>query len=179
VQAGFADGTDTGWVKSVISNPYSVIYPEIYKLKLAVSPHIAAEREGITISTEKIFSAYSELILSGSQLIIEGAGGLMVPLNENEFVLDLIKKMNAKVILVSRNYLGSINHSLLTAQICRQKGIKVAGWIFTDSFMDYENDIARWSGYPKITSVPKMPLVDKLAISAQAARIKEDLLRVL
>lgn len=163
----------------MISNPYSVIYPEIYKLKLAVSPHIAAEKEGITISTEKIFSAYSELILSGSQLIIEGAGGLLVPLNENEFVIDLIKKLNTKVILVSRNYLGSINHSLLTAQICRQKGIKVAGWIFTDSFMDYESDIARWSGYPKIVSIPKMSLVDKLAVSAQAARIKEDLLRML
>ena len=144
-----------------------------------MSPHIAAEREGITISTEKIFSAYSELTLSGSQLIIEGAGGLLVPLNENEFILDLIKKLNTKVILVSRNYLGSINHSLLTAQICRQKGIKVAGWIFTDSFMDYESDIARWSGYPKIASVPKISLVDKLAVSAQAASIKEDLLRVL
>jgi dethiobiotin synthetase len=112
-------------------------------------------------------------------LIIEGAGGIMVPLNENDFVIDLIKKLNTKIILVSRNYLGSINHSLLTAQICRQKNIKVAGWIFTDSFMDYENDIARWSGYPKIASVPKMIHVDKAAIAAQAARIKEDLLRVL
>ncbi len=61
-------------------------------------------------------------------LIIEGAGGLMVPLNDNEFVLDLIKKLKVKVILVSRNYLGSINHSLLTAKVCKKNNNDVAGW---------------------------------------------------
>jgi dethiobiotin synthetase len=56
---------------------------------------------------------------------------------------------------VSRNYLGSINHSLLTAAYCRTHGIDVAGWIFNDDYMNYENEIVNWSGYPSIGSVPK------------------------
>ncbi len=69
-------------------------------------------------------------------LVIEGAGGLMVPLNETEFVIDLMKQLDAKLILVSRNYLGSINHSLMTAEICRSHGLDVAGWVFNDQYLE-------------------------------------------
>ena len=79
--------------------------------------------------------------LKTENLIIEGAGGLMVPLNENEFMIDLIKKLNAKVILVSRNYFGSINHSLLTASVCKQNNLNVLGWMFNEDFMNYEEEI--------------------------------------
>ena len=86
---------------------------------------------------------------SNDFLIIEGAGGLMVPLNGKEFAADLFKKLNAKIILVSRNYLGSINHSLLTAQVCKHYRLPVAGWLFNDQYLDYENEIVQWSGIPE------------------------------
>jgi dethiobiotin synthetase len=179
VQAGYAEGTDSEWMQSILSNTKSKIHPEIYKLRLPASPHLAAQNEDIEISLEKIYSTYYQLLTADRQLIIEGAGGLLVPLNEKEFVTDLIKRLNARVILVSRNYLGSINHSLLTAHVCRQKNIRVLGWVFNDQYMDYEDDIVRWSGYPKLGSVSKLDKVDKEAISAAAEKIKRNLLQFL
>jgi dethiobiotin synthetase len=179
VQAGYAEGTDSEWMKTILSNTKSKVHPEVYKLRLPASPHLAAQNEDNEISLEKIYSFYCQLLTTGRQLVIEGAGGLLVPLNEKEFVTDLIKRLNAKVILVSRNYLGSINHSLLTAHVCRQKNIRVLGWVFNDQYMDYEDDIVRWSGYPKLGSVSKLDKVDKEAISAEAGKIKRNLLQFL
>jgi dethiobiotin synthetase len=177
IQSGYEEGTDSEWVSSMLSNTKSRVYPEAYRFQLPASPHLAAKEEGRVISSEKIFSAYAQHLAPGRRLIVEGAGGLMVPLNEHELVLDLVRKINAKVIIVSRNYLGSINHSLLTAQVCRQKGIRVAGWIFNDEFMSYENDIIAWSGYNKIASISKMPVVNKETIREQASLIRQQLLQ--
>ena len=181
VQAGYANGTDSEWMKTILSNTESKVHPEIYKLKLPASPHIAAGNENVEISLEQIYSAYCQLSSDNhrngnSLLVIEGAGGLLVPLNEKEFVTDLIKKLNARVILVSRNYLGSINHSLMTAQICQQKNIPVLGWIFNDEYMHYEEDIVRWSGYPKLGIISKLEKPDKKAIRLEADKIKHKLL---
>ena len=170
VQAGFADGTDSEWVESVISNPNSRIFPEAYKLSMAASPHLAARAQDVNISLHAIEDAYAAI---GSQrrMIIEGAGGLMAPLNEDNFSIDVAKLLNAKILLVSRNYLGSINHSLLTAAACKAHGLNVAGWIFNDEYLNYEEDIARWSGYPVIASIPWTTKVTKDFILQQAARI--------
>lgn len=185
IQAGFDEGTDSEFITSVISNKATVIHPEAYKLKLAASPHIAAREEGIEINPDKIYEHYSKIINSQQSiinnqdltvnLIIEGAGGLLVPINENEFVIDLIKKLNVKVVLVSRNYLGSINHSLLTASVCKQHSIDVLGWIFNDQYMNYEEEIINWSGYPKIGSVPFTKKMDAAFIYKQAALIRSNL----
>ena len=121
----------------------------------------------------------SSTIGQRSSYILEGAGGLLVPLNEKEFVIDLIKKLNAKVILVSRNYLGSINHSLLTAAVCKRENIDVVGWVFNDQYLSYEDEIVNWSGYPKICSIPYSEKVDKIFISQQAQIIKPKLLELL
>ena len=172
IQAGFEDGTDTSEIKSLITNEFSIIHPEVYRLKMPASPHIAAREEGIEIDINKIVSL-QPIVHQTKDLIVEGAGGIMVPLNENEFVIDLIKKLNAKVILVSRNYLGSINHSLLTASICKQRNIEVIGWIFNDQYLAYEEEIVRWSGYPKIVSIPFVDKIDKNFILQQANRVRE------
>ena len=172
VQAGFEDGTDSQWVQSMLSNPQSKTLPEAYKLAMAASPHIAARAEGIAISITTITELISVVWQREKPLIIEGAGGLMVPLNDQKFVLDLIKALDATVILVSRNYLGSINHSLLTAAACNAQRLDVMGWIFNDQYLDYENEIAAWSGYPVIGSIPRGDKVNKEFISEQAARIR-------
>lgn len=173
VQAGFETGTDAGWILEKISNANSVVYPELYKLNTPASPHIAAAIDGILINPEAICKKAIELQKSaGSKaLIIEGAGGLLVPLYSGYTVADLIKALEAKVILVSRNYLGSINHSLLTAEYCRTNGIDVAGWIFNDDYLHYEEEIVQWSGFPSLGSIPALDLIDRAAIKKQAENL--------
>ena len=158
VQAGYEQGTDSEWIESVINNHITRIYPEVYKLKFAASPHIAAEKEGVDISLNTILMRFNEIRNlqgpSNPALIIEGAGGLMAPLNNKDFVIDLIERLEATVILVSRNYLGSINHSLLTALACKSRHLEIGGWIFNDRYLDYEDEIVRWSHIHKIGTLP-------------------------
>ncbi len=179
VQAGFDNGTDATLLKSLISNKKTIVHPEIYKLKLASSPHIAARKEGINIGLDKIVQEFVSIqsLISNRQssIIIEGAGGLMVPLNETEFIIDLVKKLNAKVVLVSKNYLGSINHSLLTASVCKQNNLDVLGWMFNEDYMNYEEEIESWSGYTKIATVPTCGHVNAGFVQEQALLIKHSL----
>jgi dethiobiotin synthetase len=189
VQAGFESGTDSEWLSRVLSNTKSRIHPETYKLTLPASPHIAAREEGVKIDLMAIENDFKKIRneksgirnedVHPSTLIIEGAGGLLVPLNKNEFVIDLIKRLQAKVILISRNYLGSINHSLLTSEVCRRNGVDVMGWVFSDQYLSYEDEIVKWSGFPKIFSIPHAEKIDKLFISKQAQIIKAKLLELL
>jgi dethiobiotin synthetase len=170
VQAGYEPGTDSTLMASLISNEKTRIHPETYKLKLAASPHIAAREENLRIDLSRIFEDYKRLDPL-RPLIIEGAGGLLVPLNENEFVLDLIKKLGARLILVSRNYLGSINHSLMTAEICRRAGLDVAGWVFNDQYLHYEQEIAEWSKCRILFSLPMMEEVSDRTVREVSERI--------
>lgn len=170
VQAGFEDGTDSGWVGERISNPQGRLYPETYKLSLPASPHIAARQEGLTIDLDRIVDQFRTI--SARPLVIEGAGGLFVPLNERQFIIDLIRQLDATVLLVSRNYLGSINHSLLTAAACRRQGLRVAGWIFNDQYMRYEQEIAQWSSIPAIASIPFEDDLSRDFVREQAIRIR-------
>ncbi|PWT95342.1 MAG: dethiobiotin synthase [Bacteroidetes bacterium] len=176
VQAGFEDGTDTEWVKTVITDGSQRVHAESYKLKMPASPHIAAREESLKISLPKIKSDFESIrkkITDKKQgLVIEGAGGLLVPLNENEFVIDLAQSLNAKLILVSKNYLGSINHSLLTASVIKSRGIPVEGWIFNDQFMNYEKEIVEWTGYPNLGSIPRTSNLNSNFISEQASKIR-------
>jgi len=180
VQAGFDQGTDSQWVAERISSPHGRILPETYRLRMPASPHIAAREEKITISLDKIkeqylsFKAAMPAPAGGKTipLVIEGAGGLLVPLNDDQFVPDLVKALDATVLLVSRNYLGSINHSLLTAAVCKAHQLKVAGWIFNEQYLHYETEIARWTSLPIIGSIPRHPAPDSEFIREQAERIR-------
>jgi dethiobiotin synthetase len=179
IQAGFSEGTDNSVVKNLLSNSASIVHDELYKLKLAASPHIAAREENVEIKLDEICDRYYQLQTANRQLVIEGAGGILVPLNENEFVIDLIKKLDAKVILVSRNYLGSINHSLLTAAICKTKNIDVIGWVFNDQYLSYGHEIEHWSGFQKIASIPFSEKIDKDFVSVCAEKMREKLISIL
>ena len=172
VQAGFTEGTDSLWVEQMISNNTTKIHPEFYKFKMPASPHLAAKAEHVKIVVKDIVHHLPKI---KNKLIIEGAGGLMVPLNKKEFVLDLIKKLKARVIIVSKNELGSINHSLLTAAVLKKEKIDVAGWIFNQEYLDYENEIEKWSGYPVIASVKHLKEITKGTIKAEAEKMKEQL----
>ncbi len=126
IQSGDLDNSDTDKVRSLVSISTTMFHPEAYRLTQPFSPHKSAAIDGIYIDPEKIV-----LPETNNHLIIEGAGGLMVPLNENFLMIDLIKKLNAEVILVSKNYLGSINHTLMSAAILKSNGIKLSRLIFS------------------------------------------------
>lgn len=176
IQAGIDDvGTDNERLKQLVSNPSTQFYDEMYKLKLPASPHIAAREESNHIDIDAIVQRYQSL--PSKRLVIEGAGGLMVPLNEKDFVIDLIERLQAKVILVSRNYLGSINHSLVTAALCKQRKLDVIGWVFNDQYLNYEEEIAAWSGYPRIASIPFAQEVNSTFVKQQAELLKASLMK--
>ncbi|WP_242927286.1 dethiobiotin synthase [Pontibacter vulgaris] len=149
VQAGGLDFTDTDMVKSLVSNENSVFHPEAYRLKMASSPHKAAAAEGIEIDVHGL-----KLPETSNNLIVEGAGGLMVPLNKRYLVLDLVQQLGLEVILVSRNYLGSINHTLLTAEVLRYRKVPVAGIIFNGEENPTSEDfIIKYTGLRRLPSI--------------------------
>ncbi len=172
VQAGNLKNTDAMLVKELVSNKTSFILPECYKFKMAASPHLAAAAEDDNVDLANIqqaFKKYSAI----RRLVVEGAGGILAPVNNSQFSIDLLKHLNIPLILVSHNTLGSINHSLLTASVCRQNNVPVAGWIFTGSFMNYEDDIVRWSGYRKLASIPFTHQINKTFVLKQADVLKQ------
>lgn len=181
VQAGFETGTDSQRVQQLVTNTKTIIHPEIYCLQMPASPHIAARAEQKTIDIDVITKKAVELEdkTADRPLIIEGAGGLLVPLNDQQSIADLILSLKARVILVSRNYLGSINHSRLTAAYCKQMGIDVMGWIFNDQYLNYEDEIVTWSGYPSLGSIPYLSEINPTFIHQQAENIRSTLYRYL
>jgi dethiobiotin synthetase len=173
IQAGIADGTDTQWVAERLE--LGRVLPEIHRLQMPASPHIAAREEGKELNLDQFLEAYHALPKSGRPLIIEGAGGLMVPLNDRFFIADFIKALQAKVLIVSRNYLGSINHSLLTVMAAKQYQLDVAGWLFNDQYLDYEGEIIAWTGLPALGSIPFSDTPDRKFVQTQASRLRSSL----
>ncbi|MCB0402611.1 MAG: dethiobiotin synthase [Flavobacteriales bacterium] len=125
VQAGDLDRSDSIQVGQLITNTKSRIHQEAYRLTQPMSPHAAARIDGVEIQLESIHRPETS-----NRLIIEGAGGLMVPLNDKRCIIDLIRQLDVEVILVSQNYLGSINHTLLSIDALKHRNIPVKGIIF-------------------------------------------------
>jgi dethiobiotin synthetase len=125
VQAGDLENTDRMKVQNLVSNTTSVFHTEHYQLPYPLSPHASAAMAGVEVDVETI-----QIPEHKAPLIIEGAGGLLVPIHYDVLYIDWIKKMQLEVILVSRHYLGSINHTLLSGEALKSRGIKVKGIIF-------------------------------------------------
>lgn len=136
VQTGSFFSTDTAKVQKWISNSESKIHPEAYLLKQYMSPHAAAELENTEISLSAI-----NIPNTSNTLVIEGAGGLLVPLNRKEFMIDMIQKFDAEVVLVIQNYLGSINHTLLSVEALKNRGLKILGMVFNGPPHQLSEDI--------------------------------------
>jgi len=161
IQSGDLHDSDTLKVKALVANSQSIFHPEAYRLTQPYSPHKSAAIDGIQIDPEKIIMPETS-----NRLIIEGAGGLMVPLNNTFLMIDLIKQLGVGVILVSQNYLGSINHTLLSIAQLKQYGINIAGIIFngkTDA--DSENYILKYTGVKLLGRIPEFESINKEAIT--------------
>jgi dethiobiotin synthetase len=169
IQAGELDNSDTHKVKRLISNSKTVFHENSYALKTAMSPHAAAEIEGITIDLKKIKTPKTK-----NHLVIEGAGGVLVPLNNSETILDIIKA-DYKVIVVSRHYLGSINHTLLTIKLLQEKGFDIAIIFSGDTHKTTEEIIVKMTNVAVIGRINEEPYFDKNVVKEYAYKFKEKL----
>jgi dethiobiotin synthetase len=171
IQAGDLDFSDTHKVKSGISNNKSRFHPNAYALNTPASPHLAAALDGITIDLEQIREPATT-----NHLVIEGAGGIMVPLNDKDCVADLIHK-DYKVIVVSRHYLGSINHTLLTIEALQNRKINVAGIIFSGDENKATEEIILGKTKAKfIGRIDNEPYFDENVIGYYAEKFRDNLL---
>jgi len=161
IQAGSLEFTDTMRVQSWVSNSKSQFHPERFRLSHAMSPHAAAELDGVDILLNDF-----KVPETNNNLIIEGAGGLMVPINYNDLIIDLIPQISDAVILVSQNYLGSINHTLLSVEALQQRKIPIKGIIFNGKpNLFTENVILMKTGITRLGSIPLLKEIDKKVIS--------------
>ncbi len=151
VQTGAPENLDRETVRELTGLPESRFLPEIKTFKAPLSPHRAAMLEGQEIRVSGIALPQVQ-----GPLVVEGAGGLLVPLNSTETMLDLIVSFGLPVVLVSTDYLGSINHTLLSLRCLQQEGVAVAGLVFTGrSFEDNAQAIARFAG--EVPVWPRLP----------------------
>lgn len=167
VQAGELENSDSIKIKKWCSESVQIL-PEAFRLTEPVSPHLAASIDNLNISTK-----YLKIPELEGDLIIEGAGGILVPLNnEGLLFIDVVKYWDLPVILVSRHYLGSINHTLLTAEILINSNIKVEGIVFVgDENKATEEIILKKTGLPLIARIPLVKEINKEFIQKEANRI--------
>jgi dethiobiotin synthetase len=173
VQAGDLDNSDSHKIQRYISNSKTQIFENSYKLNTPASPHLAAAIDGITIDLKKIIEP-----LTDNHLVIEGAGGILVPLNDIDCIVDLIKE-DYKVILVSRHYLGSNNHTLLTFEALKNRNIAVAGIVFSgDENKATEEIILSKTKAKFIGRIENEPYFDQNVIQYYADKFRENLLNL-
>ncbi|MFA6809754.1 MAG: dethiobiotin synthase [Desulfoplanes sp.] len=155
VQSGTQEGTDTDTIKHLTGLPDSHFYPPAYALRAPLSPHLAAERENRIIHLDTItLPAQAKT----GPLVVEGAGGLMVPLNDRELMIDLIKRLALPVVLVASNLLGTINQVLLSLEALRSRHIPIAGVVLNrGTNNEHAAAIEHFGQVPVLAQIPDYP----------------------
>lgn len=170
IQAGDLENSDTHKVKRLVKNEISQYHDNSYALETPMSPHAAAHIDGVKIKASGI-----KRPKTGNTLVIEGAGGLLVPINNTETIADLIQP-DDMIIVVSRHYLGSINHTLLTLELLKQRGLKNVGIIFSgNDHKSSEDIITKMGKVPIIERIEEEPYFDQNVVSEYAAHFRESL----
>ena len=169
VQAGELETGDSHTVTNLISNTKTTIHPNAYALNTPMSPHAAAKIDGVTVDLQKIVTPETS-----NNLVIEGAGGLLVPLNDKQTIFDLIQP-DYKVIVVSRHYLGSINHTLMTIELLHQKGFDISIVFNGDEHVSTENIITEMTGIKVLGRIENEPYFDKNVVKEYAQIFSEKL----
>ncbi|WP_025742777.1 dethiobiotin synthase [Aquimarina pacifica] len=169
IQAGDLAFSDTDRVKELVSNSVSKFHQNSYALNTPMSPHAAADIDGVTIDVDKIILPKTE-----NSLVIEGAGGLLVPLNEEDTILDIIGP-DYNVIVVSRHYLGSINHTLMTIWILAEQGFTVSVIFNGKEHKTTEDIIKKMANVSVIGRIDDESYFDQKVIKEYAEQFKEKL----
>lgn len=168
IQSGDLDQSDSLAIENLISNPKTKIHSETYRLNHPLSPHLSARMDGIEIGLDQF-----HLPTTDNSLIIEGAGGLLVPLNDTTLILDLIKQLQVPVIVVSQNYLGSINHTLLTINTLKQHHIDIKGIIFNgETNIESETYILKYTQVQPLGHIPLLSDINPTSIKEAGKKLK-------
>ncbi|MBN8703484.1 MAG: dethiobiotin synthase [Bacteroidetes bacterium] len=172
IQSGDIEGKDSDVVRGLLSNSNSIIHPEYISLKAFMSPHAAAALEKKEIKISDIVTPKTS-----NTLVVEGAGGLMVPINDTELVVDLISYLQADVILVSSIYLGSINHTLLSHELLKQRNCNVLGIVFNGPENKFSEEvILNHTKYKCLGRIKKETKFTKELVAQYAAQLEKELI---
>ncbi|MFV0248300.1 MAG: dethiobiotin synthase [Tenacibaculum sp.] len=169
IQAGDLKNSDTDKIEKLISNKKSVCHPHAYALSSPMSPHASAKIDKTSIKLGEIKEPKTT-----NHLVIEGAGGLLVPLNDTNTIVDLIQP-NYKVVVVSQHYLGSINHTLLTIKYLQSKYLDIALVYSGDEDHSTETVIQNMTCVPVIGRINKEPYFDTSVIKEYSEIFKQNL----
>jgi dethiobiotin synthetase len=168
IQSGVVDGKDSDTVKSLISNTKTVFYAETYLLQEPLSPHFAAKLDGVEIELDKI-----QLPKTTNHLIIEGAGGLLVPINDTQYVIDIAKQFGCEIVLVISSYLGCINHSLLSIDYLKRNNFKIKALVFNGEFdLEVKQAIIANVTNTLIIDIPSLKDLSKQSVFQISSKIK-------
>ena len=166
VQCGLEGETDSETVRRLSGVEASRILPEAYRLATPASPHTAAERDGVEIELDRLALPTSDRVL-----IVEPAGGLMVPLNADALEIDLIARWGAPVILCASTRLGTINHSLLSIEALKRRGIPIAGIAFVGAEQaQVERTIVAFGAVPRLGRLPLLDPLDRASLRTEFER---------
>lgn len=162
IQSGLTPSTDTAAVRRWTGLPAERFLPEVYRLREPMSPHAAAEIDGVTIDVEHIVATE---LPTDRPVVIEGAGGLMVPLNATELMIDLIARMDVPVVLVARTGLGTLNHTLLSVSEIRRRSIPLLGVVLNgEEHWSNHRAIERYGEVAVLGRVPRLAALDAPAL---------------
>jgi dethiobiotin synthase len=162
IQAGNHPETDSAIVRRLAEVPPERILPEAYVLPEPIAPHEAARRAGVTIDMQKLVPPQCD-----RPLVVEGAGGLLVPLTGSAFVIDLARELDLPVILVTRSTLGTINHTLLSLEAIRRRGIDLAGVVVNGP--ETPHNRAAIERYGQVEIIAEIPWLDQMTPAALRA----------
>ncbi len=170
IQAGLPGDTD--FVRNLVSNTQSKFLPEAFVLNTPASPHYAAEIDDVQLSLDQFVLPETE----NKNLIIEGAGGALVPINDKEFVIGMPQRWNIPVIVVANLYLGSINHTMLTINELERRKVPIKGIVFNGlSNPSSESIILHHSGLPCMLKIKPERNINKEVIKQYAKELLEHL----
>ncbi|MGK0390811.1 MAG: dethiobiotin synthetase [Maribacter sp.] len=157
IQSGDLHYSDSDKIRELISNQKTIIHPERFRLNTPASPHYSAEVDGVEISLNDF-----KIPHTNNHLIIEGAGGLLVPINDKDTVLDVIQQFNIPVILVANYYLGSINHTLSSIRLLQQLNIPIHTLIFMGKPNIASRDIIKKMSHGVINHYVEIPHLEEI-----------------
>lgn len=163
IQTGTREGTDRATVMRLAGLPRARTIPEAYRFAPPVSPHLAARRAGVRIKLENI---RMPRIAGRENLIVEGAGGALVPINATELMTHLMKHLKLPILLVSRTSLGTINHTLLSVAALRAARLDLRGIVMSGtSNAENRRAIEHYGNVPVIGAVPLMKKIDRATLA--------------
>ncbi len=168
IQSGDLESSDSLMLRALVGNEL-IVHPERFKLNTPASPHYSAEVDGVEISIQDF-----QCPETSGNLIVEGAGGMFVPINDQEFIIDLAEHLDLPVILVCSDYLGSINHSLLSFHSLNERGIAVEYIVLNGEFKESSRRILikNKPAGSKIMEIPQLETVDAAGLEKAIKKIR-------